>query len=164
MATDKDRIEKKVLLRAPLGRVWRAMSDARQFGAWFGVAFDGPFVAGARMTGRIVPTTVDEEVAKLQKPHEGKPFEITVDRFEPMRLFSFRWHPFAIDPAVDYSSEPTTLVVFELEDVGGGTLLTITESGFDGIPLARRAQAFTANEGGWTHQAKLIEKYLSHAA
>ncbi len=116
------------------------------------------------MVGRIVPTQVDEEVAKLQKPYEGRAFEITVDRVEPERLFSFRWHPFAVDPAVDYSSEPTTLVVFELQEVEDGTLLTITESGFDGIPLARRAQAFTANEGGWTHQAKLIEKYLSYAA
>jgi uncharacterized protein YndB with AHSA1/START domain len=164
MATDNDGIEKKVLLRAPLERVWHAVSDARQFGAWFGVAFDGPFVPGARMTGRIVPTQVDEEVARLQKPYEGRAFEVTVDRIEPERLFSFRWHPFAIDPAVDYSSEPTTLVVFELQEVEGGTLLSITESGFDGIPLARRAQAFAANEGGWTHQANLIEKYLSHAA
>ena len=164
MEADTSRIEKKVLLRAPLARVWSAISDARQFGAWFGVAFDGSFVPGARTIGKIVPTTVDEEVAKLQKPHEGKPFEITVDRLEPMRLFSFRWHPFAIDPTVDYSSEPTTLAVFQLETVAGGTLLTITESGFDAIPLARRAQAFTANEGGWTHQTKLIEKYLSHGA
>jgi uncharacterized protein YndB with AHSA1/START domain len=164
MEADSDRIEKQVLLRAPLARVWRAVSDARQFGSWFGVSFDGPFVPGARMIGKIVPTTVDEEVAKLQKPHEGKAFEITVDRLESMQLFSFRWHPFAIDPTVDYSSEPTTLVVFQLETVASGTLLTITESGFDGIPLARRAQAFTANQGGWAHQAKLIEKYLSHGA
>jgi uncharacterized protein YndB with AHSA1/START domain len=164
MEANTDRIEKRILLRAPLERVWRAVSDARQFGAWFGVAFDGPFAPGARMTGTIVPTKVDEEVAKLQKPHEGRAFEVTVDRIEPGRLFSFRWHPFAVDPSVDYSSEPTTLVVFELEEVAGGTSLTITESGFDRIPLARRAQAFTANEGGWTHQTKLIEKYLSHAA
>jgi uncharacterized protein YndB with AHSA1/START domain len=164
METNTDRIEKKVLLRAPLERVWRAVSDARQFGAWFGVAFDAPFAPGARMIGTIVPTKADEEVAKLQKPYEGRTFEITVDRIEPRRLFSFRWHPFAVDPAVDYSSEPTTLVVFELDEVAGGTSLTITESGFDRIPLARRAQAFTANEGGWTHQAKLIEKYLSHVA
>jgi uncharacterized protein YndB with AHSA1/START domain len=164
MASDKDRIEKKVLLRASLVRVWRAVSDARQFGAWFGVDFDGPFVPGARMIGRIVPTQVDEDVARLQKPYEGRAFEVTVVRIEPERIFSFRWHPFAVDAAFDYSSEPTTLVVFELQEVEGGTRLTITESGFDGIPLARRAQAFTANEGGWTHQAKLIEKYLSHAA
>jgi uncharacterized protein YndB with AHSA1/START domain len=164
MGTNTDRIEKKVLLRAPIGRVWRAVSDAHQFGEWFGVAFDGPFIPGASMTGKIVPTKADEEVAKLQKPHEGKKFEVTVERIEPERLFSFRWHPFAVDPAFDYSSEPTTLVEFQLEESAGGTLLTITESGFDRIPLARRAQAFAANEGGWTHQAKLIEKYLSRAA
>jgi uncharacterized protein YndB with AHSA1/START domain len=162
--TNADRIVKKTLLRATRERVWRAVTDAQEFGAWFGVEFDAPFTAGARMTGKIVPTKADEEVAKLQKPHEGKTFEMTIDRIEPQRLFSFRWHPFAVDPAVDYSSEPTTLVVFEMESVVEGTLLTITESGFDRIPLARRAQAFTANEGGWTHQSKLIEKYLSHAA
>jgi uncharacterized protein YndB with AHSA1/START domain len=162
--TDADRIEKKTLLRAPRERVWRAVSDAREFGTWFGVEFDAPFAAGARMKGRIVPTKVDEEVAKLQKPHEGATFEVTIDRIEPERLLSFRWHPFAIDPAVDYSSEPTTLVVFELETVAGGTLLTITESGFERIPLARRAQAFTSNEAGWAHQSKLIEKYLARAA
>lgn len=158
---DTDRIEKKILLRAPRARVWRAISDAGEFGAWFGVAFDGPFVAGARLTGRITPTRVDPDVAKLQEPHAGKPFEIVVDTIEPMRRFAFRWHPYAIDPAVDYSREPMTLVTFALEDVADGTLLTITESGFDGIPLARRAQAFRANDGGWSHQAALIEKYLA---
>jgi uncharacterized protein YndB with AHSA1/START domain len=162
--TEANRIEKRAFLRARRARVWHAVSDAREFGAWFGVAFDGPFVAGARLTGRIVPTTADAEVAKLQKPYEGKTFEIVVDRIEPERLFSFRWHPFAVDPAVDYSSEPMTLVVFELQEMEGGTLLIITESGFENIPLARRAQAFTSNDGGWTHQAKLIEKHLSHAA
>jgi uncharacterized protein YndB with AHSA1/START domain len=163
MATDTDRIEKKVLLRAPRERVWRAISDSREFGTWFGVQFDGPFVAGKRMTGRIVPTKVDAEVAKSQKPYEGAAFDITVDRVEPERLFSFRWHPFAVDASVDYSKEPTTLVVFELAAVSGGTMLTITESGFDRIPLERRAKAFTANEQGWTAQAKLIEKYLGLA-
>jgi len=160
-----DRIEKKITLRAPISRVWGAVSDAQQFGAWFGVAFDGPFVAGKRLTGKIRPTTVDPEVAKLQEPHEGKAFEFTVDRIEPQRLISFRWHPFAIEPKVDYSKEPATLIVFELVEVPGGTLLTISESGFDGIPLERRAEAFKANEGGWEHQSKLIEKYLqAHAA
>ena len=162
MGNVPDRIEKSIFLRAPQSRVWRAISDSGAFGAWFGVAFDGPFVAGAPMRGRIVPTTVDAEVAKLQEPHTGKPFDITVDRIEPERLFSFRWHPFAIDPAVDYSSEPTTLVVFELAPAEGGTRLTITETGFHGVPLARRAAAFQANDGGWTHQSKLIEKYLAH--
>jgi uncharacterized protein YndB with AHSA1/START domain len=160
MSTVADRIEKKITLRAPVGRVWRAVSDAREFGTWFGVEFDGPFAAGTRIKGRITPTKVDPEVAKLQEPHTGMPFDFMVDRIEPERLFSFRWHPFAIESSVDYSKEPTTLVVFELAQVQGGTLLTISESGFDRIPLERRAEAFAANEGGWEHQTKLIEKYL----
>ena len=164
MSTNTDRIEKKVLLRAPRERVWRAISDSRQFGSWFGVEFSDPFVAGTAITGKIVPTTVDAEVAARQKPYEGFRFEFLVDRIEPMRLFSFRWHPFAMDTGVDYSKEPTTLVAFELEEASGGTLLTVTESGFDRIPLERRAKAFAANEGGWTAQMKLIEKYLALAA
>jgi uncharacterized protein YndB with AHSA1/START domain len=160
MSAPTDRIEKKVLLRAPLDRVWSAISDAGQFGRWFGVAFDGPFVAGARLTGSITPTQVDAEVAKSQQPYAGAPFEIVVDRIEPMHLFSFRWHPFAVDPGLDYSPESTTRVVFELQEAPGGTLLTITESGFDRIPPARRAKAFAANDEGWTAQARLIEKYL----
>lgn len=160
-----DRIEKKILLRAPRPRVWRAIADANEFGQWFGVKFDRPFSRGASLRGVITPTLADAEIAKAQKPYEGMPFEITVDRIEPERLFSFRWHPFAIDPAVDYSAEPTTLVVFELEEVEGGTLVTVSESGFDRIPLARRAQAFTANEQGWGMQVTLIEKHLAaHAA
>ena len=155
-----DAIEKKITLRAPLGRVWRAVSDAKQFGLWFGVNFDGPFVAGEALKGRIVPTTVDPEVAKQQEPYTGMPFDWSVEKIEPPTLISFRWHPFAIDQGVDYSQEPTTLIVFELAEVAGGTLLTITESGFQRIPLERRAKAFAANEGGWEHQAKLVEKYL----
>jgi uncharacterized protein YndB with AHSA1/START domain len=164
MEPHTDRIEKKILLLAQLKRVWRAVSDAREFGNWFGVEFDGAFVAGARITGKIVPTKADAEIAKTQKPYEGRAFDLIVDRIEPERLFSFRWHPFAVDPEVNYSSEPTTLVVFELEEVPNGTLLTITESGFDAIPLARRAKAFAMNEQGWSAQTKLIEKYLAHAA
>jgi uncharacterized protein YndB with AHSA1/START domain len=164
MGSGTDRIEKRVLLRAPQERVWRAISDARQFGSWFGVAFDGPFVAGTRLTGRIVPTIVDPEVARSQEPYRGRTFEISVDRIEPERLFSFRWHPFAVDARVDYSGEPTTLVVLVLEPVPEGTLLTITESGFDGIPIARRARAFEMNAQGWTAQARLIERYLAAPA
>jgi uncharacterized protein YndB with AHSA1/START domain len=163
MTPSTDRIHKQVLLRAPRARVWSAISDAKQFGAWFGIDFDGPFAPGARVTGRIAPTTVDAEVAKLQEPHRGKAATFVIDRVEPMRLFSFRWHPYAIDPQVDYASEPMTLVVFELHDAAEGILLSITESGFDRIPLARRAAAFQANDGGWAHQARLIEKYLSRA-
>jgi len=156
-----DRIEKKILLRAPLERVWRALSDAKQFGSWFGVAFDEAFVEGAHLTGKITPTTVDAEVAKMQEPYAGKAFEWTVERIEPMRRISFRWHPYAVEEGVDYSKEPTTRIEFDLADAPGGILLTITESGFNQIPLARRAKAFKANEGGWEMQTRLIEKYLA---
>lgn len=159
-----DRIEKRMILRAPRDRIWRAISEAEQFGTWFGVEFDGDFAPGTRLTGRIAPTQVDPEVAKLQQPYIGFPFEFHIERIEPMRLFSFRWHPSAVDPGTDYSAEPMTLVEFRLEDVAQGTLLTITESGFDRIPLERRAKAFTSNEGGWTHQLKLIEKYLDQSS
>jgi uncharacterized protein YndB with AHSA1/START domain len=158
-----DRIEKKILLHAPLARVWRALSDSTEFGSWFGMRFNGPFAPGARMTGVIVPTTVNAEVAKGQKKYEGLPFEITIDKMEPQRLFSFRWHPGAVDPAIDYSQEPTTLVVFTLEEVADGVMLTLTESGFDQIPLERRAKAFAQNEQGWSMVVKLVEEYLAHA-
>jgi uncharacterized protein YndB with AHSA1/START domain len=158
-----DRIEKKVLLRAPKKRIWRALSDSSEFGSWFGVKFDGLFAPGACVRGVVAPTTVDAEVAKAQKEYEGMPFEITIEQMEPERLFSFRWHPFAVERGVDYSAEPTTLVVFELEEVAHGIMLTVTESGFDRIPLARRAKAFTANEGGWGMVVKLIEQYVCHA-
>lgn len=159
-----DRIEKKVLLSAPRTRVWRALTDAEEFGTWFGVRFDGPFTPGKPQRGVIVPTTVDDEVAKAQQPYAGMPFEITIDRIEPERLFAFRWHPFAVEPGVDYSREPTTLIVFTLEEAANGIVLTVTESGFDHIPLARRAKAFAANEGGWSMVVKLIEKHLAQAA
>jgi uncharacterized protein YndB with AHSA1/START domain len=160
MSDVEDSIQKKVHLRASRNRVWRALSDAKEFGSWFGMAFDGAFTPGAVLHGTLVPTTVDAEVAKKQA-HAGKSFEIRVDRVEPERLFSFRWHPYAVQPDVDYASEPTTLVTFELEEVEDGVLLTLTESGFNAIPLARRAKAFGANEQGWTQQMKLIEKYLA---
>ena len=159
-----DRIEKKVLLRAARERVWRAVAGSTEFGSWFGVKFDGPFTPGGKLRGVIVPTTVDAEIARAQKPHEGTPFTIAIEQMEPERLFAFRWHPFAVESGVDYSVEPTTLVTFALEDVAGGVLLTVTESGFDRIPLARRLKAFTANEQGWAIQVTLIEKYLIHAA
>jgi uncharacterized protein YndB with AHSA1/START domain len=159
-----DRIEKRIVLRAPRERVWRAISDSKAFGTWFGVEFSGPFVAGSHMTGRIVPTKVDVEVARTQEPYAGATFECTIDRVEAMGLFSFRWHPFAVDPTVDYASEPSTLVEFRLEEIAGGTRLTITESGFDRVPLARRAKAFAANEEGWAGQARLIERYVGTPA
>ena len=156
-----DRIEKKILLRASRERVWRAISNAREFGSWFGVTFDAPFEEGVRVTGKITPTTVDADVAKMQEPYTGKPFEWVVEKIEPMQRLVFRWHPYAIKEGVDYSKEPMTRIEFVLDDAPGGILLTITESGFDQIPLARRAEAFKANEGGWEHQARLIEKYLA---
>ncbi len=158
---DTDRIEKKILLRAPRARVWRALSDSTEFGTWFGMKFEGPFAPGAAMTGVLVGTKVDAEVGKAQKAHEGLPFEIVIERMEPERLFSFRWHPFAIERDVDYSSEPTTLVEFVLEQVPEGIMLTVTESGFDRIPLARRAKAFEANEGGWSAMVKVLETYVT---
>lgn len=160
---DTDRIEKKVLLHAPLKRVWRAIVDSAEFGSWFGMRFEGPFAPGATMRGVIVPTTVDAEVAKGQKAYEGLAFEIMIEQIEPERLFSFRWHPGAVDPDVDYSVEPTTLVTFSLEEVTGGVMLTVTESGFDRIPPARRAKAFASNEGGWAIQVRLIAEYLTRA-
>jgi len=158
-----DRIEKKLLLRAPRARVWRALADSTEFGAWFGMKFEGPFAPGTCVHGMIVPTTVDAEVGKAQKPYEGIRFDIAIDRMEPERLFSFRWHPGAVEPGIDYSVEPATLVAFELEQVAEGVMLTVTESGFDRIPLARRAKAFTANEAGWSMMMKLIEKYVGDA-
>jgi uncharacterized protein YndB with AHSA1/START domain len=161
-----DRIEKQVLLHAPLSRVWQALTDASEFGQWFGVRFEdgGPFKAGARIVGRISPTTVDEEVAKMQKPYEGVKFDIVIDRIEPKSLFSFRWHPFSVDPKVDYTHEPMTLITFVLKEVPEGVLLTLTESGFEKIPIERRAAAFTSNEGGWAKQMELIQKYVEKTA
>jgi uncharacterized protein YndB with AHSA1/START domain len=159
-----DRIEKQVVLRASRARAWRAISNSSEFGTWFGVAFDGQFLAGTAIRGKIVPTKVDPEVAKLQQPYDGRAFNIAIEKLDPEREFSFRWHPFAIDVDVDYAGQPTTLVVFVLNEVSEGVLLTITESGFEQVPLERRAKAFAANEGGWTHQAKLLEKYLTETA
>lgn len=156
-----DRIEKKALLRAPVERVWQAVSDATQFGTWFGARFDSPFSPNTQLTAQIAPTAVDPDVAKMQKPHEGKQFTFWVERIEPMRYISFRWHPYAVDPNTDYSSEPTTLIEFTLEPIGDDTQLTIVESGFESLPLARRTAAIRANDGGWTHQLNLIAKYLA---
>jgi uncharacterized protein YndB with AHSA1/START domain len=159
-----DRIEKTILLHAPRERVWRAISDSQEFGTWFGVKFDGPFVEGSRLTGVIVGTKVNEEVANAQRPYEGKSFETIIEQIQPEKLFSFRWHPYAVESDVDYSKELTTLIVFELVEEADGVRLTITESGFDKIPLERRAEAFTSNEQGWEIQIKLIEEYLKQVA
>lgn len=155
---DTDRIEKKTILHAPLKRVWRALADSAEFGTWFGMKFEGPFVAGASVRGVIAPNTVDAEVAKAQKSHEGMPLEFIVEQMEPERLLSFRWRPVA-----EASAEPATLVTFTLEEAADGVMLTVTESGFDQIPLERRAKMFAANEQGWSIQMRLIATYLSHA-
>jgi uncharacterized protein YndB with AHSA1/START domain len=157
----RDRIEKEVLLRAPLERVWRAISDAEEFGRWFGVRFDGPFVAGASVTGVITPTIVDEEVARMQEPHAGMSDTWQIVALEPQRRLAFRWHPFAVESGADYSQEPTTLVEFTLDQTAEGVLLRIVESGFDAIPADRRAAAFEANSEGWAAQTELVRKYLA---
>jgi uncharacterized protein YndB with AHSA1/START domain len=145
-----DRIEKKILLRAPKARVWRALSDSKEFGSWFGVNLEGPFVPGATVSGKI--TT---------KGFEHLTMFVFVEKVDRERLLSFRWHPYAVDPASDYSKEPTTLVEFQLEEGQEGTMLTIVESGFDKVPLARRLEAFKENEGGWTEQIKNIERHVA---
>lgn len=147
--TSTDRIEKKVVLRAPIDRVWRAISDSKQFGEWFRVRLDEPFAAGKKVKGKItVPN------------YEHIQFEMEIERIQPQTYFSYRWHPYAIDPKTDYSKEPTTLVEFQLAEVKEGTVLTITESGFDKIPASRRAEAFRSNDNGWTGQAKQIAAYV----
>ena len=147
-----DRIEKEIVLKAPRSRVWRALSDAEQFGAWFGCKLDGAFAPGAAIRGRI--THAGYEHATLQ---------LFIDRIEPESYFSYRWHPYAVDPKVDYSAEPTTLVEFRLQEVAGGTRLSIVESGFDKVPAARRAEAFRMNTHGWDMQATSIERYVAGA-
>lgn len=148
--TSTDRIEKRVVLRAPRSRVWRAISTAEEFGTWFRMNLEGAFAEGATIRARItIPG------------YEHVTLEMLVERIEPERYFSYRWHPYAIDPAVDYSAEPTTLVEFTLEETEGGTALTIVESGFDRIPLARRSEAFRMNDQGWAGQIKNLERYVS---
>ena len=149
MTTIPDRIEKKILLRASKARVWRALSDSQEFGAWFGVKLEGPFTPGASVSGTI--TT---------KGYEHLTMVVMVEKVEKERLLSFRWHPYAVDTSVDYSKEPTTLVEFSLEEGKDGTMLTVIESGFDKVPLARRAEAYKSNEGGWSEQVQNIERYV----
>lgn len=147
-----DRIEKRIILKAPRARVWRAISDAQEFGQWFGVKLTGGFVAGETIHGKIT-----------YPGYEHLTMDMAIERMEPEHYFSYRWHPYAVDPAVDYSSEPMTLVEFQLEDTEGGTLLTIVESGFDQIPPERRGAAFRANDSGWAEQTLSIEGHVSHA-
>lgn len=144
-----DRIEKQILVSASRSRVWRAISDAEEFGTWFGIRLDRPFAPGATVMGRLT-----------MAGYEHVTLEIQVERVEPEGLFSYRWHPGAIDPKVDYSTEPTTLVEFRLEEHAGGTRITIIESGFDRLPISRRAEAFRMNEGGWVGQGKKLASYV----
>jgi uncharacterized protein YndB with AHSA1/START domain len=148
-----DRIEKQIVLKAPRSRVWRALTSSQEFGEWFGARMDGPFLPGAKVGGRITTTGYDH----LQ-------MEIVIERVEPEHLFSYRWHPYAVDPDVDYSSEPMTLVELQLHDVPDGTRLSVVESGFDRVPAERRAMAFRMNEGGWAAQMANIERYLAQRA
>jgi uncharacterized protein YndB with AHSA1/START domain len=147
-----DRIEKRVFLKAPRSRVWRALTDSRQFGAWFGLHLTEPFVPGHTVKGHITHPGYEHLTA-----------ELAIERIEPERLFSYRWHPYAIDPQIDYSKEARTLVEFQLEEAPGGSELRIIESGFDRIPLARRAEAWRMNENGWAIQATNIERHVTSA-
>src|ERR1035438_5926598 len=145
-----DRIEKQIQLRAPQSRVWRALTDSEEFGTWFRVKLEGPFTPGAWTRG------------KLTWPgYEHLTMEVLVERMEAESLFSFRWHPYAIDPKVDYSPEPTTLVEFRLASADGGTLLTVVESGFDQLPAGRRDEAFRMDDGGWAQQLVNIERHVA---
>jgi uncharacterized protein YndB with AHSA1/START domain len=145
-----DKIEKRIELKAPISRVWRALTNYTEFGEWFRVKLDGPFVPGEKAQGRVT-----------YPGYEHLEFELVVQKIEPERLFSYTWHPAAIDPKIDYSKEEPTLVEFRLEKTDTGTRLTVTESGFDKIPSNRRAEAFRMNEGGWATQMENIAKYLA---
>ena len=148
-----DRIEKRIELKAPLARVWRALTDYEEFGAWFRVKLESPFVPGKTTKGNIT-----------YPGYEHMVMQVVVQKMEKERLFSFLWHPYAVDPKADYSKEPPTLVEFVLEPVASGTLLLVTESGFAAIPAGRRAEAFRMNENGWAEQLKNIESHVSKAA
>jgi uncharacterized protein YndB with AHSA1/START domain len=148
-ATDTNVIEKEIVLRAPRSRVWRAISNAEEFGQWFGMTLDGPFKAGKTMNGKFS----NPKYAQLT-------LHMSIVDIEPESLFSYRWHPGAMDPNVDYSQEPTTLIEFHLSETPDGTKLTVIESGFDQIPEWRRAEAFKMNSGGWKAQVENIRKYV----
>ena len=145
-----DRIEKQIVLRAPRSRVWRALTSTEEFNAWFGVKLVGAFTPGARVSGLLtVPG------------YEHLAMEVLVERVDPEKLFSYRWHPYAVDKNVDYSTELMTLVEFRLAEVPEGTLLTVVESGFDRLPPARRAEAFRMNDRGWADQLESIQCHVA---
>jgi len=145
-----DRIERQILLRASKSRVWRALTDADEFGAWFRVKLEGRFAVGQRIRGKIT-----------YPGYEHLTMDVTVERMDEEKLFSFRWHPDALDPKVDYSKEPTTLIEFRLEEAEGGTRLTVSESGFDQLPPERRETAFRDNEKGWSVQMENIKRHVA---
>jgi len=147
-----DRIEKTIEIKAPVSRVWRALTDHREFGEWFHVRLDGPFVPGQVARGHIT-----------YPGYEHLRFEAVVRTMEQETYFSFEWHPYAIDPNADYSGEPRTLVEFTLEKAGTGTRLRVVESGFDKLPAHRRDEAFRMNEGGWSIQTENIRQHVEHA-
>jgi uncharacterized protein YndB with AHSA1/START domain len=144
-----DRIEKTIELRAPLERVWRALTDADEFGAWFRVKLDGPFVPGKEAVGHI-----------LWPGKEHLTWRARVVAVEPMTRFVFTWHPYAVDPEVDYAQEPPTTIEFRLEPIPGGVRLDLVESGFDALPPHRREEAFPRNDGGWTTQMQNIRAHV----
>ena len=148
-----DRIEKRIELKAPVSRVWRALTDYREFGQWFRVKLDGPFVPGQVSRGQVTYPGC-----------EHLKWEAVVQKMEPERVFSFTWQLYAVDPKKDYSDETPTLVEFSLEKIPSGTRLLVTESGFDKIPSDRRAEAFRMNDGGWTQQMKNIEKHVAQTS
>lgn len=154
-----DRIEKEVLLNAPLQRVWRAISDSDEFGQWFGVRFDGPFVAGADVSGVITPTTVDEDVAAAQEPYAGTRDTWHIVAVEAPYRLAYRWHAYPAD--AEDADPSTTLVEFTLAETADGVLLRIVESGFDAVPAERRASAFEGNSEGWAAQTRLVSTYLA---
>lgn len=145
-----DRIEKHFEVSAPLSRVWKAISDAGDFGTWFGMKLDRPFTPGTTVRGQIT-----------MPGYEHVTLEMKIEAIQPEDYFSYRWHPYAVNPAIDYSTEPTTLVEFRLAKTAEGTAITIIESGFDRLPAARRAEAFRMNEGGWTSQAKKLAAHVA---
>jgi uncharacterized protein YndB with AHSA1/START domain len=144
-----NQIRKQIELKAPVSRVWRALTDSREFGEWFRVRLEGPFVAGEKTRGRIT-----------YPGYEHLEWVATVTTIEPETHFAFEWHPYAIEPGVDYSGEPPTLVEFRLEPTPAGTLLTVTETGFDALPAGRRDEAFRMNDNGWAVQMTNIEAYV----
>jgi uncharacterized protein YndB with AHSA1/START domain len=151
MSSATDRIERKIVLKATRARIWQALTNIEEFNSWFRVKIPGKkFVAGVKFTGQVAYPGYEHVV-----------FEVTIEKSEPEKLLAWRWHPAAIDPKVDYSDEPTTLVEFQLQDAVGGTLLTVVESGIDKIPVARRLEVFRMNSGGWDAQMQNIEKHVA---